>query len=112
MCVNIIITGIHANGGIFADGELNVETQKQQTLICLLALSAAGLLEKYSEVTKAAEKYLSGYSYSGFNFTKNSAEAKSVLKNIFGDEPIVLQGRPDLLTAGRFIWQNGSRHFC
>ncbi len=111
-CIKTILLGIHANGGIFAEGELDAEIQKKQTLICLLALSAAGLLEAYGGIMEPAEKYLDGYSYRNIRFTKNSAEAKGMLKDVFKKEPAVIQVSPDILTAARFIWQSENRHFC
>ncbi len=105
MCIDIIIKSMHANGGIFAYGELNPAEQKKQTLVCVLALSASGLLEKYGDFAEKAIAFLDGYSYNGLCFTDSCDKARHMLSGIFPQEPAVLIKNPDLLTAARFIFQ-------
>lgn len=115
MYTDVIVVSMRSNGGIFTGGELNPNLQKQQTLICLLALVSAGRIESMAAFAERAAVFLNGYSYRGMSFTKDRAEADKILEAVFGKVAAVFQPRPDLLTAARLLWQVERQtrgHFC
>lgn len=106
LCTDIIIRSMRSDGAICAVGEANPDIRKQQTLVCLLALVAAGVGEEYYEFMTIAKKYLGDYSYGEIKYTENSGLAKELMRGIFGErEPLPYGFVPDLLTAARMIAQ-------
>lgn len=102
----IIAAGMHANGAVCANGEINPEICRRQTLVCLLALIAAGMGGEYADFIGAGAEYLNGCTQNGLYLTKDAAEARAVLTGLFGSEPEpVAEAVPDLLTAARMVWK-------
>ncbi len=107
LCTDIIIRSMRADGAICASGEVNPEIRRQQTLVCVLALIAAGMREEYLEFIAIGRKYLGEFSYGELKSTESSALANEMLGKIFGDKkPLPYGFMPDLLTAARMIAQN------
>lgn len=102
--LDIIIKSMRSDGAICADGEINQQLRRRQTLVALLTLSASGLLEEYRNFTEKASEYLGDFSFSELNFTYDRAEASRMLKQLWGEsEAICTSGIPDLLTACRCL---------
>lgn len=107
VCIDMIIKSMRANGAICADGEINSETARQQTLICILALTSADIAKKYPVFTAAAKRFLGGYAYKNAEFTDNPDEAERMLKAIFGSSQSAhFDEVPDLLTAAKLVSLN------
>ena len=102
--LDIIIKSMRSDGAICADGEINQELRRQQTLVALLTLSALGLLEEYHNFAEKAIEYLGDFGFSELNFTYDKSEAARMLKRLWGDGATVrMSGVPDLLTACRCL---------
>lgn len=102
----IIAAGMHANGAVCANGEINPEICRRQTLVCLLAIIAAGMGGEYADFIEAGAEYLNGCTQNGLYLTKDAAEARAALTRLFGSEPEpVAEAVPDLLTAARMVWK-------
>ncbi len=100
-----IARSLRANGAICAAGEINKEAIRYQTLICCLALVAAGFADEYREVISRGEKYLAQFGKE-FKITYNMAEAGEKLDAMIGSRTAVADGIPDILTAAQLLWQN------
>ncbi len=100
--LDIILRSMRADGAICADGEINNEIRKKQTLICLLALIYAGFDDK--AYIKYAQNFLGDYRFSEIYFTKEPVLAKAFLDKFFeGKSAPARDFVPDLITSANII---------
>ena len=102
MCREIVYMNIRSCGGIYTSGELDTTMQKYQSLVCCLALMAAGEDRRICDMLKL---FLEGYTHNGMMLTENREEADKMLREEFGNERLIFGGVPDLLTAAKTLWQ-------
>ena len=102
VCREIVYMNIRSCGGIYTSGELDTTMQKYQSLVCCLALMAAGEDKMLCDTLKL---FLEGYTHKGMMLTESREEADKMLREEFGDERMIFGGVPDLLTAAKTLWQ-------
>lgn len=100
--LDIILRSMRADGAICADGEINDETRKKQTLICLLALIYAEFENR--TYIKYATDFIKDYQFSGISFTTDRIRAKAFLDEFFSGKNVeTIAFVPDLITSANII---------
>ncbi len=100
--LDIILRSMRADGAICADGEINEEYKKKQTLICLLALIRAEFKDK--TYIKYARDFIGKYSFDGIQFTEDKELAKKFLDKFFAGKTVPTKDYvPDLITSANII---------
>jgi len=106
ICAEIIIKAMRADGAICADGEINQELRRGQTMVSLLSLVASPFGEKYRAFIEKGKKYIEDYTPYGLKFTQNREYAKEQLGKLWGNEEIIFDDNvPDLITAGKLLFR-------
>lgn len=105
ICAETVIKAMRADGAICADGEINPELRRGQTMVSLLSLVASPFGEKNKEFIEKGEKYMGDYTPYGLKLTRDRVYAKEQLCRLWGEEEIRFDGTiPDLITAAKILY--------
>lgn len=99
MYAHSLITLMHGDGAICLSDEYNAAERKLQTLLAVLALIAADMIDPNGEFVRAAKTYIGGAKIRGLGFTPNSGTAIVMLKSFIVSSPDTTVGSPEFYSA-------------
>ena len=99
MYAHSLITLMHGDGAICLSDEYNADERKLQTLLAVLALIAADMIDPNGEFVRAAKTYIGGAKIRGLGFTPNSGTAIVMLKSFIVSNPDTTVGSPEFYSA-------------
>lgn len=94
-----LITLMHGDGAICLSDEYNADERKLQTLLAVLALIAADMINPNGEFARSVKTYIGGSKIRGLGFTPNRGTATVMLKSFIASNPDITVGSPEFYSA-------------